>query len=358
MSEIRENKFFGDLFPSQWSAIIFIFYMILFINQGILVKASQTSDNKYNYSIVAVVLLTECLKLIISISIYAKDKPIKSLIPDIVNNQKVFILYFVPAFLYCLYNNLSFINLAAFGPTTYYLLLELRVVVTGIIYQILFNRKLSKIQWISLVLLTIGCVVKQIGDFTANSATTSLIGANLLFIFLQIFCSCFAGVYNEYLLKGVESEVHLMINNVFMYIDSIVSNLFLFLITGELSRLSELSESYKIFSDPKIIAVMVNNALIGIVVRLFLKNLNSILKIFTGALQLIFMAILCFFIFGTEIDIYTLIAIAVVSYATYLYSQNPVVTTIKLIKEEENFENSDLEYVLVKNSDENEIETI
>jgi hypothetical protein len=35
MTERKENKFFGDLFPSQWSAFIFISYMILFINQGI-----------------------------------------------------------------------------------------------------------------------------------------------------------------------------------------------------------------------------------------------------------------------------------------------------------------------------------
>jgi Nucleotide-sugar transporter. len=45
-------------------------------------------------------------------------------------------LYFVPAFLYCLYNNLAFVSLSAFDPTTYYLLLQFRVVVTGIIFQV------------------------------------------------------------------------------------------------------------------------------------------------------------------------------------------------------------------------------
>jgi len=45
----------------------------------------------------------------------------------------------VPAFLYCLYNNLAFVNLATFDPTTYYLLLQLRVVVTGILFQIIFK---------------------------------------------------------------------------------------------------------------------------------------------------------------------------------------------------------------------------
>jgi len=41
MSETKGNNFFGDLFPSQWSAFIFISYMILFINQGIYTYIDQ-----------------------------------------------------------------------------------------------------------------------------------------------------------------------------------------------------------------------------------------------------------------------------------------------------------------------------
>lgn len=48
----------------------------------------------------------------------------------------VLLLYMIPALLYCLYNNLAFVNLARFDPTTYYVLLQLRVVLTGIIFQV------------------------------------------------------------------------------------------------------------------------------------------------------------------------------------------------------------------------------
>ena len=48
----------------------------------------------------------------------------------------VLLLYVVPAFMYCLYNNLAFVNLANYDPTTYYLLLQFRVVVTGVIFQV------------------------------------------------------------------------------------------------------------------------------------------------------------------------------------------------------------------------------
>lgn len=40
---------------------------------GILVTASQKSDNKYEYNIVTVVLFTEILKLVISSALYCRE---------------------------------------------------------------------------------------------------------------------------------------------------------------------------------------------------------------------------------------------------------------------------------------------
>ena len=35
----------------------------------------------------------------------------------------------------------------------------------------------------------------------------------------------FAGVYNEYIIKGAGADIHIMIQNVFMYLDSILCNI-------------------------------------------------------------------------------------------------------------------------------------
>lgn len=48
----------------------------------------------------------------------------------------VWMLYFGPAGLYALYNILTYVNLQHYDPTTYFLLLQLRVVVTGILFQV------------------------------------------------------------------------------------------------------------------------------------------------------------------------------------------------------------------------------
>lgn len=70
--------------------------------------------------------------------------------------------------------------------------------------------------------------------------------------------------------------------------------------------------------------LIINNALIGITTSLFLKNLNSILKTFASALELVFTAVLSFLLFGVPIRPNTWAAISVVSYAVYLYSKHPV----------------------------------
>lgn len=59
-----------------------------------------------------------------------------SLVKETVDNKHLLLLYFIPSFLYCIYNNLTFKNLSTFDPTTYYLLLQFRVVITGVLFQV------------------------------------------------------------------------------------------------------------------------------------------------------------------------------------------------------------------------------
>ncbi|CAH1114259.1 unnamed protein product [Psylliodes chrysocephalus] len=318
-----------ELFPSKLSFIIFVGYILLFVNQGILVTASQQSNNRYDYSVVTVVLLTEVLKLVISSLLYCRENSATQLVKEVLSNRKVLLLYFVPAFLYCLYNNLAFINLSLFDPTTYYLLLQFRVVVTGILFQVIFSKILSKKQWISLIILTLGCMLKQV-NFTqetpaekpSKAASVSL-GLDAIMIFVQIICSCLAGVYNEYLLKKQGASINIFVQNVFMYLDSIVCNVLLLILNGNLLEAFLYDNITKVFHY-KVLLVMINNAAIGIVTSFFLKTLNSILKTFASALELVFTALLSNLLFSIPIYLNTVLSICTVMGATYLYTQNPV----------------------------------
>lgn len=209
-------------------------------------------------------------------------------------------------------------------------------------------------QWLSLIILTLGCLIKQF-EHSSKSVDASnlesstdyswlryvnlskIINIHLIWILVQIFCSCFAGVYNEYLLKSDRTaKVDIMIQNVFMYLDSILCNM-IFLIffdhqQTDLSAAEKIQQTFQlIFSGSQIIILLIifNNAAVGIVTSFFLKSMNAILKTFASALELIFTSILAWIFFGIPVSIYTFLAIFIVSYAVYLYSLNPVVNLAK-----------------------------
>ncbi|CAB3223426.1 unnamed protein product [Arctia plantaginis] len=163
------------LFPNKEAFIIFALYIILFVFQGVFVTASKSNYGGYDYNTTLVVLLSEVLKLVASSILYSwrrENKP--RLIKAVYVNYKLLLMYFIPSLLYCFYNNLAFINLSHYDPTSYYILLQFRVVLTALLFQFLFKRKLTFIQWISLGILTIGCMVKNfdVASIQSNGDTT------------------------------------------------------------------------------------------------------------------------------------------------------------------------------------------
>lgn len=175
-------------------------------------------------------------------------------------------------------------------------------------------------------------MVKQINFGGSNELTSSEhvkntkgfeFSIHAIFILVQTVCSCLAGVYNEYLLKNKGSDINIYIQNVFMYIDSILCNVILLSGQGNLTSAFTIMNLTEVFR-PNVMTIMINNCAIGIITSFFLKYMNSILKTFASALELLFTAILCYFLFSIPIHANTLLAIVIVSFSVYLYSQSPV----------------------------------
>lgn len=186
---------------------------------------------------------------------------------------------------------------------------------------------MSKRQWLSLVLLTCGCMLKQINftseDSTSMKAHSFHLNIYTVFILIQVVCSCLAGVYNEYILKNDGTKTDIFVQNVFMYLDSILCNVVVLLIKGNISDVLTVDSLAKVF-QLKVVLVMINNSAIGIVTSFFLKTLNSIVKVYASALELVLTAILSYVFFSIPIYLNTVLAICVVMYAVYLYTQQPV----------------------------------
>jgi hypothetical protein len=88
-----------------------------------------------------------------------------------------------------------------------------------------------------------------------------------------------------------------------------------------------------------ILFIIINNAAVGIVTSLFLKDMGNILKAFASASELLFTSILAWIIFAIPVSIYTFIAIFIVSTAFYIYSTNPVVNSPNEIPSSNNINN-------------------
>lgn len=163
-------------------------------------------------------------------------------------------------------------------------------------------------------------------NFDSSSSFSFNWSPSIVFILIQTVCSCLAGVYNEYLLKRQGSDINIYVQNVFMYLDSIVCNAAILVFQGNLISAFAV-DNLKQVMHIKVILIMINNCAVGIVTSFFLKHMNSILKTFASALELVFTAILSYALFRIPIYLNTFLAISIVSYAVYLYSQSPVVNT-------------------------------
>lgn len=334
-----------EIFPTKGHSIFFLVYVLLYIFNAIFIRLSQrVSGSGYDYDTSSVILVTELVKLFFACSIYVWGHSVGELCQQLVANRHQALFYMIPAILYCIYNNLTYVSLSYFDPTTYYILLQFRIAVTGVIYQIIFQRLLSRAQWISLLLLTLGCIIKQMGAFDLSKMKSGQVGVGsffngaLLLIAVQILCSCLAGVYNEYLLKKQQSqpilldkeeikstEVHLMIQNCFMYIDSILCNLLVVTYGHSDVAADKPLFNFDMFSNILVLTIICVSAFCGLSTSYFIKMFNSIMKAYTTGIELLLTAILCLWLFGTPLDSFTLISIVVISYASYLFAKNPVI---------------------------------
>lgn len=117
-----------------------------------------------------------------------------------------------------------------------------------------------------------------------------------------------------------------MIQNVFMYLDSIVCNLIVIIASERENTLYQITDM-RMFQNVAVICILFNNALCGIFTSYFIKMFNSIMKAYATGIEILLTAILSYIIFSISISIFTVLSILIVSYATYLYAKSPISST-------------------------------
>ena len=312
-------KFLG--LDSPFKVALFSFYVVMWALQGILVHRANKS---VRFSASGTVLIQEFSKMVISVILFlSNDGGIKYLFSQIRANTSLCIWYFVPALLYAVYNNLTFIGLQIFDPASYFVLMQFRIVLTGLMSIALLRKAISGKQWVALVIVMVGAMFKELPNLFSSVPQGSVTG--YVVVFVQLTLSALAGVFNEKLLKG-RSDTGLNLQNIFMYVDSILLNLVLFVFAAVESTDGDLPYVANPLMSEFLLPVILNASFLGVLTGFFLKHLSSVLKSIAAAVELWVTAVFASVVFGYAINAVTVAGIAIVSTGVYMYSVAPVPT--------------------------------
>lgn len=318
---------------------VFVTYMALWVSYGLLNELAKRHDVRFNST--SAVVLQSLLKLAIATYMFLTTDAISAgkhrdwiarsrhLAQQVVKHRVLLLRYFIPAGLYVLYDVLSYVNLRQFDAPTYFLLLQFRMVITGVLHQCMFQKQLNRNQWTSLVVTTLGCAIKTLGS-TSSSSSASATGpttAAYAMLLLQMLSSTFAGVYNEALLKK-QSAIPLNLQNIFMYIDSLVCTVAMLVLglTGQSFRDVVQPAAVRVLFSFYVLPMVLIMAFIGVVTSRFLKVLDSVRKAIASALELVVLPLLTALLFGVPLTLSLALSVACVASGVYIYSL-PVTST-------------------------------
>lgn len=302
---------------------IFVLYVTISTLYGLFNDNARLNGIQFNK--LAIVLVQNCLKLFIAGAMYLRmDGNFNTLIYDVKKSKNLLMLYLIPAGLYAAYDCLGYYNLSQVDSPTYFIVMQVRILVTAFIHQYVFQKKLNKNNWIGLFLVMGGVVVQVYGKSFDGAVvdakpTPFWIYGSILF---QVLLTSTAGVVNEKFLKGAEISANLQ--NMYMYSCSMA----LLVVTdmvGLIPRSEPLtSAAFNNLLDPSIFPLVIIMSTMGITTGYFLKILDSIRKTIANATEIVLLAILSSVFFDTQFTVYLAMASTLIAGGIYNYSK-PVV---------------------------------
>lgn len=309
---------FGGSSLGYWvkNVVLFFFHVGSWTLWTLLIRSSRTGSD-YSYDFVGVVLLTEVAKFVLSFFFHFSTISPQNYLTEIgviVSQWRMGIYFAVPALIYGIYNSLFFLNLTFFDPVSYRVLINIRILWSGVLFQIFFSKQLGLMKWLGLVTLMFGCAVNQFDENFRLSAEPLHIAA----LMFQAFTSSFGGVYSEFLLKK-NHEISLNVKNMYLYFFSIVFY-FVFIVFTRPQLL--LASNYTAGYTPTVYLCIFVGAFCGFSTSLFLKHLNIIMKEYAHSGEMFLTAVLTAMLFHEDVSSRVWVSVVLVSVSIVLYNRH------------------------------------
>ena len=312
-----------------------------------------------------IVVLAEILKVLVCCYLSFKERYTNSelypfppasasaAVSDVFNNvfHRSLLYISVPGILYAIQNNLLFYALSNMEAVFFSLLSQFKIVTTAFFSVLLLDRKLSNVQWFSLLLLLSGICFVQYDSSTqpeerlptpvhtpATSAshivhhdhslamshhshqhTNSLSG--LLATLALTITSAIAGVYFEKIVKGLASgPTSMWISNIQLGLFGCASG-FLVMYSKDWDKFTSNPIFYG-FNYLVILSILIH-ALGGLLTAAVVKYADNILKSFATSFSMVLASLISWYFLDIPLSLLFFLGATQVVIATHLYSTNP-----------------------------------
>jgi len=304
--------------PFLKRAVVFCTFVLL----GSLIKLTQHGARNLQYSFLAPVVIISVAKAACSLVLYSvNDGPLSDIPKRLQTAGTVVLRYSAVAALFCLYDVLSFVNLARLDPQTYLVFLQLRTVCTGVVWEIAFKKALTWAQRGGLLLICCGCIAKQAGAGLSSEAARNISTSEYALLGVQVTANCLAGVANEVLLKQ-KGSVPLNLQNIVQYSWTIVWCMLVgVLCPTEGVHLNPFDmAAWRPMLDPVMLPNIVILTVLGLTTSVMLKILNSVWKAVATSVELFFTSFASALVFGYAVTFGDGVSLCIAAAGVSLYA--------------------------------------
>eukprot|EP00928_Gymnodinium_smaydae_P060093 TRINITY_DN4364_c0_g3_i2.p1 TRINITY_DN4364_c0_g3~~TRINITY_DN4364_c0_g3_i2.p1 ORF type:complete len:425 (-),score=36.34 TRINITY_DN4364_c0_g3_i2:161-1435(-) len=305
--------------------LVQIFFVYIGFSTGHMFLQQQAG--KTGYSFLAATIMVYFGKCLVSFLMFLWKgdvaKGFNSLfVPGCTRFGKVpgFLLPLIPGGLFAGYDALSFFGLQSVDPATYQVLVRMRIVFVGVLWQVIFQRKLSGMQWFAFLLIFFAGLTKGIGHVAIDSVRFSLDGIWIMLI--MNWMSAFASVSAEALLKEMSMPIDL-INTCTYFWGMVLLCIALLIVEGSAAVYSEVLSPAawrKLCADPWMVSAICCLTAFGIVTAYLLKELSNITKELAGGVVIFFSAVLPCVFYGQAMTTLTAVGSSMAVLGLKVYS--------------------------------------
>jgi len=227
-------------------------------------------------------------------------------------------------------NNLQYVAATNLEAATFQVTYQMKILTTAAFSVILLRKKLSTMQWISLLFLALGVGIVQIQAGVHNDAAGSppTPSMNVLKGFGAVAAACFtsglAGVYFEMVLKN--SQADLWVRNVQLSLFSLLPALAPIIVTYGSQMASGIGSFLPLLFQnfgPWAWATVAVQVLGGLLTAMVIKYSDNILKGFATSLSIVISFLASVALFNFQMTSTFLLGSVVVLVATWLYNSQP-----------------------------------